>query len=134
MAALTITAANVLKGSNATLVNGTAGATITAGQLVYLDSATNTYKLTDSDVVAAASAAGIALHGSLANQPLQILAAGPITVGATMTAGVVYYASPTAGGIGPVADLVATNRSIVVGVATSTTVLNVQIVDSGVVL
>ena len=31
MASLSITAANVLKGSNATVENGTAGATITAG-------------------------------------------------------------------------------------------------------
>lgn len=37
MADLTITAANVTAGALATTVTGTAGATITAGQLVYLD-------------------------------------------------------------------------------------------------
>lgn len=135
MAALSITAANVLKGSGVSIENGTAGATITAGQLVYLDSSTNTYKLTDTDVVASASARGIALHGSLSGQPLQILMNGPITIGATLTAGNVLYASPTAGGItATVADLVSTNRVIVVGVATSTTVAQIQIIDSTAVL
>jgi hypothetical protein len=47
MAALTITAASVLAGSNASTENGTAGATITAGQVVYLDEATGKYGLAD---------------------------------------------------------------------------------------
>lgn len=134
MAALTITAANVVKGTTASVVNGTAGATVTAGQAVYFDSATSTYKLSDSDVVAASIPAGIALHASLANQPLQVLTGGSVTIGATLVAGTVYYGNPTAGGIGPVADLIATNRSVIIGIATSTTVLNVNIIDSGVTL
>jgi hypothetical protein len=67
MADLTITAASVLAGSGAKKVNGTAGATITAGQAVYLDSADNEYKLADNDSATAAvrTVAGIALHASL---------------------------------------------------------------------
>lgn len=134
MAALTITAANVLKSATASIVNGTAGATITAGQLVYYDGSTTSYKLADSDIVAASVPAGIALHGSLSGQPLQVLTGGPITLGATLTPGVAYYANPTAGGIGPVADVVTTNRSVMIGFATSASILNVNIQDSGVVL
>ena len=41
MADLTITAANVVPGAGARITNGTAGATVTAGQVVYLDPADN---------------------------------------------------------------------------------------------
>lgn len=53
MADLTITAASVLAGSNATTRQGTAGATITAGQVVYFDDTTKTYKLAKSTSVLA---------------------------------------------------------------------------------
>jgi hypothetical protein len=59
---------------------------------------------------------------------------GPLTVGATMTAGVAYYLSDTAGGICPVADLATGEYPSVLGIATSTTVLNVNIQTSGVAL
>ena len=54
MADLTLTAASVLAGSNATTRLGTAGATITAGQVVYFDDTTNTFKLADTDSATAA--------------------------------------------------------------------------------
>lgn len=136
MAALTITAASVIAGSGARTVDGTAGATITAGQAVYLDTATNTYKLADCDSAteAARSPTGIALNGAATGQPVEVLTRGPITIGATMTAGVVYYLSPTAGGISPVGDLGAGDYPTIIGIATSTTVLDVLIHESGVAL
>lgn len=136
MADLTITAANVVAGSDAVTENGIAGATITAGQLVYLDSSTNKYGLADSNSATAAVRVvrGIALHASLANQPLTIQRSGSITIGATMTAGVTYYASDTPGGICPVADVGAGEYSTVIGMASSTTVLVVAIQASGVAL
>lgn len=136
MADLTITAANVVAGSGATKVNGTAGATVTAGQVVYKDSTTDTFKLADCNSATAAvrSPYGIALHASLANQPLTVLTAGPVTIGATMTAGVAYYLSGTAGGIAPVADLTTGDYPVILGIATSTTVLNVDIQEAGVAL
>ena len=101
MADLTITVANVAKGTGASTTNGTAGATITAGQVVYLDSADSRYKLADTDSATAAVRApvGIALHAALSGQPLQILTGGLITIGATTVVGVPYYLSGTAGGI-----------------------------------
>lgn len=135
MADLTITAANVLAGSGAKKVNGTAGASITAGQVVYLDSATNTYKLADTDsaTAAARSPAGIALHASSSGQPLTICTQGPVTIGATVAVGDVYYLSGTAGGLAPVADVAAGDYPCIIGICSSTTVLDVKIHEAGAV-
>ena len=136
MADIAITAANVLKGSGSKIVNGTAGATITAGQVVYLEASSGKYKLADCNSATAEvrSPDGIALHGSLANQPLTILSSGPLTCGGTLTAGVAYYLSGTAGGIAPVADLTTGDYPVILGIATSSTVLNVDIQEAGVAL
>jgi hypothetical protein len=136
MADLSITVASVAAGASARKVTGAAGATITAGQVVYLDTATNTYKLADcnSGTAAARSPAGIALHGSLSGQPLTIQTSGSLTLGATMTAGVAYYLSGTAGGIRPVADNTTGDFPVVLGIATSTTVLKMGIQEAGVAL
>ena len=136
MADLTITAANVVAGSGAKITHGTAGASVTAGQPVYLDSATSTYKLADCDSATAAvrSPDGVALHASSSGQPLAIAESGPVTIGATLTAGVAYYLSATAGGICPVADLTTGDYPVILGIATSTTVLNLKIQEAGVAL
>jgi hypothetical protein len=133
MADLTITASSVVAGSGAKKVTGTAGASITAGQVVYEDTATSTYKLADNDSATAAvrSPAGIALHASSANQPLTILTKGPITIGATTAVGTVYCLSATAGGIAPVADMASGDYVTILGVGTSTTVIDVLIHESG---
>lgn len=136
MADISITAANVVAGSGASVEYGTAGATITAGQLVYRDDTTRKYLLADSNsaTVAARTPRGIALNGAANNQPLAILTNGPITIGGTLTAGVAYYLSDTAGGLCPVADVGSGEYVSLIGVATSTTVLNVDIQSSGVAL
>lgn len=135
MADLTITAANVVKGSDATIEQGTAGATITAGQVVYKD-ANGKYQLADSNsaTAAARSPRGIALNDASANQPMAILRSGDITIGATLTAGVAYYLSDTPGGICPVADVGSGEYSVIIGIAESTSVLAVRIQESGVAL
>lgn len=136
MTDLSITAASVVPGADARTISGTAGATITAGQAVYLDTATNTYKLADSNGAAALirTPVGIALHGASANQPLTIQRSGDLTIGATLTAGVAYYLSDTPGGICPVADVGSGEYPCIVGIAKSTTVLDVNIQASGVAL
>ena len=78
---LSITAANVAPSSGAQYADGTAGATITAGQAVYLDTSANTYKLADCDATAATAViAGIALNGASSGQPIKIQTAGTITI------------------------------------------------------
>lgn len=134
MAALTVTAANVIAGSTAKKTTGIAGTTITAGQCVYLDAATGKYLLTDADsaTVAARTVTGIALHGSLLNQPLTIQTSGDITIGATVAPGVGYYSSATAGGIAPVADNTTGVYPTFLGFGTSTTVIQLAPVAAGV--
>lgn len=136
MASLSITAANVVKGSNATVENGTAGATITAGVVVYKDAADGKFKIADADsaTAAARNPYGIALNGASDGQPLAVIRRGDVTIGATMTAGLAYYLSPTPGEIGVVGDVLSGDDPIVIGVAKSTTVLTVNIQDPGVTL
>jgi hypothetical protein len=64
MTDLTITAANVLASGQATKETGIAGATITAGQPVYKEATTGTFKLSDSNARAEVAVYGVALHGS----------------------------------------------------------------------
>lgn len=136
MADLVLTAANVAAGTGARVEHGTAGAAVTAGQVVYADSATNTYKLADNNSGTAAARApfGIALHAASTGQPLQVQTTGPITIGATLTAGVAYYLSGTPGAICPVADLVTGMYPTALGIAISATQLDINIEQSGVAL
>jgi hypothetical protein len=136
MADITITAASVLEGSTAVTVNGTLGATCTAGQVVYIDTTTNTWKLADNNAATAAvrTPGGILLNGGASGQPCKVLTKGFITIGATMTAGVAYYLSDTPGGICPVADLASGEYPAIIGIATTTGILNVNITSSGVAL
>lgn len=134
MADISITAANVAAGTGALAFTPSynAGVTITAGQAVYLDATTNTWKLAHAITsIATATVRGIALHASLAGQPLAVQQGGQITIGGTLTAGKVYIASGTnAGGICLVADLTTSWRTSILGVAVSATVLQLQIYNS----
>ncbi|WP_342248610.1 hypothetical protein [Sphingomonas sp. OTU376] len=136
MADLSITAALVLAGVGANLdFGGKAGATITAGKVVYEDDTTNRYGLADSNGSAAAKQAkGIALGGASDGQYLAVLRAGPITIGATLVPGTAYYLSDTPGGICPLADVGSGENVVQIGIAASTTVLHVDIQNPGVTL
>lgn len=136
MADISITAANVQAGSGAAIQRGTAGATITAGQVVYKDSADNEYKLADADSATAAVKVpvGIALNGASDGQPLSVQTGGDITIGGTLVAGTTYCLSATPGAIAPQADITTGDDVVVLGVAKSTTVLALRIIVSGVTL
>tara|TARA_R110002167_G_scaffold70512_5_gene199038 strand:- start:52 stop:462 length:411 start_codon:yes stop_codon:yes gene_type:complete len=136
MTDLSITAANVLSGAGSLTENGVAGDTITQGKPVYLDTADSEYKLADSDSAAALARVprGIALNSAADGQPLTIHRKGPLTIGATLTAGVAYYLSDEPGGICPVGDLESGDYTCIIGIAISTTVLDVNIQASGVAL
>lgn len=136
MADLSITAASVVKGANAVTESGTAGATITAGQVVYRDASDLKCKLADCNSATAAvrSPRGIALNGASDGQPLVIQRSGEITIGATLTVGSTYYLSATAGGIAPLADLGSGDYPTVIGVAKSTSVLVLSFTEAGAAL
>jgi hypothetical protein len=135
MADISITAANVVAGSDAVRESGTAGATVTAGQLVYLDTSDMKYKLADANGAAALRVPnGIALNGASNGQPLSVQKGGDITIGGTMTAGIPYFLSDTPGGLCPLPDIGTGEYSCIVGIAKSTSVLAVNIQPSGVAL
>lgn len=135
MADIVITAANVVPGSNATVEHGTFGATITQGIVAYRDAADGKYKIADKNSATAAAkvARGIALNAGSDGQPGAIIRSGDVTIGATLVAGTTYVLSDD-GGISPQADATTGDTVVVIGVATSTSVLHVDIQNTGVTL
>lgn len=134
MADVTVTAIEVLPASDTIYADGIAGATITAGQTIYLDSATNTIKLADANASSAtADMKGIAMHGAASGQPVRYAAGGSIDPGFTVGVGTVYVLSATAGGIAPVADLATGLYPVIVGVGTSASNLKLSLFKGGTV-
>lgn len=127
MANISITAANVIAGAGSVQDQGIAGTTITAGQVVY-KATTGKYLLADADEDTAVERApkGIALNGASDGQPLKFLKAGPVTIGATLTAGTFYYLSDDAGGICPLADVTGGDYIVQIGYAKDAAVLMVD--------
>jgi hypothetical protein len=130
---VTITPANVAKGAGSELGEGTAGATIAAGDSLYIDTAdSNKLKLCDANAASPANAfEGIALHGAANNQPIKYLKAGDITIGGTLVQAQVYVQSATPGKIAPAADLASGWTTTVIGVAKTSGVLTVKKVTAG---
>jgi hypothetical protein len=128
MSDLAITAASVLPGSGAVLQTGVAGEALTAGQAVYQKSADSKWYKADCNSATAEVrvATAIAVTGSAAGQPVEVQTSGQITIGATVVEGVVYYLSGTAGGIRPVADNTTGDYPQTIGMAVSTTVLQLD--------
>lgn len=127
---LAVTAGSVLKSSSAKVSEGVAGATITAGQALYVDTAdSDKLKLADADAASPANVfAGIALHGALAGQPIKYATKdGVFTPGFTAVAGDPIYLSDVAGGLTKTfGDLETSDVVTVVGVMTSSTVMNLN--------
>ena len=132
MADIVITPADVVAGAEATVENGTAGATIAAGETVYKDTAdSNKWKLADANNTSlTATVKGIALNGATNGQPLAVQVIGEVTMSAVLTAGKVYVQSASPGKIAPVADLATGWRTSLVGVAKSTTSLRLAVYNS----
>ena len=121
MADLVITAADVLRGTSGgeIIESGVAGATITAGQVIYRDTTTNTWLLAECDGTALAAGIGttlaISLHGALTGQPLTFIRGGSLGLGAILTAAGIYVLSGTPGGIAPIADLAVADYVVLLG-------------------
>lgn len=98
---LSITAANVAASASATRELGTAGVAITAGQAVYLDTSSNTYKLADANAATPLyKMRGIALHGAGLGQPLAVCTKDDaFTLGGTVASGQIVVLSATPGGL-----------------------------------
>ena len=122
---LTVTATQVLPGTNANLATTTAGVAITAGQALYIDSS-GVAQLAKADTAAHAKCAGIATNNAAASQTVTYQTGGKFTIGAgaAPTVGTVYVVSrAVAGSLSPWADLQAGDFVTIVGVAdTSSTI------------
>ncbi len=134
MADIVVTAANVLTAAGATIKRHTAGAAITAGEVVYKDTAaSNVVKLADADLSdAAAVVEGIAINDCASGQEVDVCTAGNINPGGTVVLGEVYMASGNAGGIAPVGDFGTGDRASIIGVGTSTSNIILRIFNSGI--
>lgn len=108
MADLAITASQV-KHVSGPKGSGKAGATVTAGQGVYLDAYTQKVLLADANVSAAAAAmSGVALNGASDGQEVDYAMPGAIVdmgAGAAPAAGKIWIVSDAAGGWSPHTDV-----------------------------
>jgi hypothetical protein len=135
MSNLSITSASVLAGADSPKQSGVAGVAIAAGDALYIDASdSGKLKLAVATSAAASVFAGIALHGAAAGQPITYLTSSTITIGATLHVGTIYVVSATAGKICPVADLVAGNYVTIIGMPTTTGILDVYPRSSGLAL
>jgi hypothetical protein len=136
MTDISVTAANV-KLVSGSIEHLPAGASITAGQVVYREAATGKAKLSDNDHATAEVRAiyGLALHAASTDQPLMVAKNGAVVdFGAVLTAGVEYYVSGTAGGFCPRADVTTGDDPIRVGMALTTSLLQLDFADPNVTL
>jgi hypothetical protein len=111
------------------------GATISAGQAVYLDAADAKYKLCDNNASAAIAAIkGVAMTPGVDTGYGYVATGGSIVlVGTTMSVGETYYAGATAGEIVPDADLATGNYISRIGTGASATQLDLTIKATGIV-
>ncbi len=133
MANLSQTAANVAVGSAGTRIrNGQAGESITQGQPVYLSS--NKYYRCDANVQAKSRADGIALTPAATDGYfiLQEGVGGFVNLGATLTVGETYVVSATVGAIAPIGDLTTGDYPCILGVATTTALMQTVYAYTGV--
>lgn len=132
----TVTAASVLSSIGASSKTGVAGATITAGQYLYVDTANdNVLKLADANGNALQRVvAGVALHGSASGQPIKYTSVDPdFTPGFTTaaTGDIVILASDNAGAAAPASDATSGDYVTVVGVMSSSTKMNLKSTPAG---
>lgn len=130
---LTITDTTTMPGTT-NVESRVAGVAIKAGQALYKKSTDNKVYLADADLsLEGATTVGIAVCNAQAGQYVVYQKSGEITLGgATMTIGVTYLVSDTAGGIRPISDLNTGDYISVLGTAKSATVLTMVVNNTGV--
>lgn len=124
MADLSITAANVAAQGGAQVGEKTAGATITAGDVLVANAAGQAILASDA-TAALAAVIGIALHGASSGQPIKYQSSGRINLGATLAVGK-HYVLSTSGAIAPVDDIAGSEFATYLGWAESTSILQLQ--------
>ena len=133
MANLTPAVASVAASADASIVQGTSGATIPQGRPVYLNSS-GRYVLADTDVDAAtANVAGITLNSTSSGQPIDSITAGTLTVGSvSVIVGGVYVLSGDVGLLADVGDLASGDFTTILGIGLTSTTIKIGIIVGGV--
>lgn len=134
MADVSITVANVELVSG-TPFSGIAGASITAGDAVYIDGTdSNKIKLADPTDAATDAAVGIAVSNATTGSTVLYAKSGAVVdIGGTVAVGGVYVCSgASAGGIAPEADLTSGDYVTILGVAITATNIKLNVFVSGV--
>lgn len=137
MADISITAASVRASANGVILKQyNYGATLTAGQLVYLDT-NSKWQAKDANAAVTgnnvADVTGVTLSGGANNQPgVVCIRDSDFEPGATLSNGASYYASANAGAICPAADVASGNYPTFVMVAKSTTKANLNPTAAGI--
>lgn len=121
---VTVTAASVRPLDGCLVSAMRAGVTIAAGQAVALGS-DGRLVLADADL--AQEIQGIAVAGAFAGQPCPIAVRGPLMIGAGLVVGMPYVVSQNPGAIAPIADGDAGEFLTQLGVASSSSVLVLDI-------
>ena len=134
MVDLVVVAANVQPTANLQTKRKNAAELITAGQSVLVNAA-GELELSENDlVVADAECAGVALTGANANHPCEYGIKGEVNMGAILSIGEVYVVGAAAGAIAPTADPGSGDFRTLIGVATTTSLLKLGPLASGVAI
>lgn len=136
MADYTVTPANVIASANARTTTGTAGATILAGQALAQD-VDNSMKLFDANAATPLNVLkGIALHGSLAGQPITYVTSDTNFApgfGSLVAGDCIIGSAVTPGNLCPDADKASGWYVTEVGRAIDATHIKMTIIATGVV-
>ena len=137
MANLSQTAANVALGSQSTRTRIVqAGEAVTQGMPVYISTADGKAYQSDANASAIAAACdGIAVTPAATDGYFVMALPGSgskLNVGATLTVGQTYTVSATKGAICPIADLTTGDFPTILGIASTTALLNFEVQSGGV--
>jgi hypothetical protein len=133
MADISVVATAVLAYAGATTEDGLAGETITAGQTLYRHT-DNTWLKADDTSAVKAYCRGVALNGGAVGQPIRIIKAGGLNPGVAVGVGLTYGVTDTAGGIALISERAGGDFVTIIGVATTTSRIEVNIIPSGVAI
>jgi hypothetical protein len=132
MADLTITASDVKRKTGSQIRDGIAGEALSRGELVYEKASDKKLYKADASALATADAVGVAMDYADADDPISYHRRGKYAAGATVAVGTIYVVSATAGGIAPEADILSGEFLTILGIAVSTTEIEVDLDASGV--
>ena len=130
--ALSITASNVVPGSNASLSQATAGEAITAGMPIVVVAGV-AYKTNNAGNDRAGTCHGIAAHSTLTGQPCNYQSSGDLAVGTSvLTQGAQYYVGNADGEIEEVGSLSENASITILGTARDDATLALDIRVTGI--